>query len=124
MPGKKLLTKAEILQVQDIRALDVEVPEWGGCVRINVMNGTERERFEMWAQSKVGPDGKSADVSDVRATLLSLVLVDDKGERMFEASDVKAISGKNGAVLSRLADQAMRVNGLTKESAEEMRKNS
>jgi hypothetical protein len=75
-------------------------------------------------QSRISSDGKTTNMSDVRATLLSLVLVDGKGERMFSQDDVKALGDKNGAVLARLADVAMRVNGLTKESVEELRKNS
>jgi len=124
MPTGKLLTKMEVLQVQDKKYMDVEVPEWDGSVRVGVMSGTDREKFESFVQSRISSDGKTTNMSDVRATLLSLVLVDGKGERMFSQDDVKALGDKNGAVLARLADVAMRVNGLTKESVEELRKNS
>jgi len=124
MPTGKLLTKMEVLQVQDKKYMDVEVPEWDGSVRVGVMSGTDREKFESFVESRMSSDGKTTNMSDVRATLLSLVLVDGKGERMFSQDDVKALGDKNGAVLARLADIAMRVNGLTKESVEELRKNS
>jgi hypothetical protein len=118
------LSRDEILRIQDAKTIEVEVPEWGGTVTIKVMSGAEREQFEGFVQSRMKTDGKVTDLSDVRATLLSLVLVDDKGERMFSAADVKELSKKSSLVLTMLAAKAQEVNGLTGGSVEEMRKNS
>ena len=40
------LSRDTILQREDIKTEDVEVPEWGGTVRVRGMSGVERDAFE------------------------------------------------------------------------------
>ena len=40
------LSRDAILQREDIKTEDVEVPEWGGTVRVRGMSGVERDAFE------------------------------------------------------------------------------
>ena len=42
-----LLSKTEILTANDLQTEDVEVPEWGGAVRVRSFTGREREPFEV-----------------------------------------------------------------------------
>jgi hypothetical protein len=57
-------------------------------------------------------------MADQLAKLLSRSIVDESGERLFSDKDLKALSAKNGAVLDRLGDVAMRLSGLRKEDME------
>ena len=41
-----LLSKTAILAAQDLQTEDVEVPEWGGAVRVRSFTGRERDVFE------------------------------------------------------------------------------
>ena len=41
-----LLNKEQIRQAADIQTQDIEVPEWGGTVRLKSLTGAERDRFE------------------------------------------------------------------------------
>ncbi len=54
-----LLTKDDILGADDLATEDVEVPEWGGCVRVRALTGTERDAFEaaMFRMPKPGKKG-------------------------------------------------------------------
>jgi hypothetical protein len=38
-----MLSKKDILDVQDIQKVEVPVPEWGGVVYVKAMTGVERE---------------------------------------------------------------------------------
>jgi len=40
-----MLDKSTILAAKDLRTTDIEVPEWGGTVRVKAMSGREREQF-------------------------------------------------------------------------------
>ena len=41
-----LLSKTAILTANDLQTEDVEVPEWGGAVRVRSFTGRERDAFE------------------------------------------------------------------------------
>jgi len=40
------LNKEQILRADDLKTEEVDVPEWGGSVRVRVLTGTERDAFE------------------------------------------------------------------------------
>ena len=50
-----LLFKTAILAAQDLQTEDVEVPEWGGAVRVRSFTGRERDAFQA---SMVRGDGR------------------------------------------------------------------
>ena len=52
-----LLNKEQILNADDLTFEDVEVPEWGGTVRIRCLESTERDEFE---QSLLDAKGKNS----------------------------------------------------------------
>lgn len=114
-----LLGRDEILQADDLAVEDVEVPEWGGTVRVRTMTGAERDVFE---QSVITRRGKKVDVimRDMRAKLVALCLIDDEGEILFSESDVRALSNKSALALNRVFEVAQRLNGLTETDIEEL----
>ena len=46
MSDKKILSKADILRADDIKTIEVAVPEWGGSVLLRGLTGRERDLFE------------------------------------------------------------------------------
>jgi len=118
-----LLTKDQILAAQDRPYEDVEVPEWGGRVRIRGLSGAERDAFEA---SMIGPDGKPSPqrFRNFRARLLAQTLVNEQGERLFSDADIKSLGEKSGDVLARLFEIAQRLSGLTRQDVETYVKNS
>ena len=118
-----LLTKAQILGVADLEHEDVEVPEWGGAVRVQMLTGAERDAFE---QEIVTRQGKKVqmNLANVRARLVALCVVDEEGQRLFGEGDVKALGRKSALALNRVFEVAQRINGLTEQDMEELAGNS
>lgn len=117
-----LLSRDQILQADDLTHEDVEVPEWGGTVRVRTLTGSERDAFE---QSVITRRGKQVDMNleNLRAKLAALTIVDEDGERLFSEADVQALAQKSAAALSRVFTVAQRLNGLTDGDVEELTEN-
>lgn len=114
-----LLGKAAILGAEDLKHEDVEVPQWGGTVRIRVMNGEERDEF----RAAIASDGP-VPVGKFSAALLAATCVDESGERLFSMDDMKALQAKSAVSLDAPAAVAMRLNGLGATAVEDAVKNS
>lgn len=115
-----LLSKEAILAVEDLPTEDVDVPEWGGAVRIKGLSGRERDRFE---SSSIVTDKKGVskpNYTNLRARLVALSIVDESGRRMFSDTDVNLLGTKSAAALERVFKAAQRLNGMTDEDVEEM----
>lgn len=112
------LNKAAILAANDKKMIDLEVPEWGGSVKIRVMTGTERDRFE----GEFVGNNKSVDM--VRAKLVAKCLCDDDGNRLFTEQEVPQLGDRSAAVLDKLFAACMKLNRFTKDDVEEMAGNS
>ncbi len=108
-----LLSKEKILAAEDLPFRDVDVPEWGGVARVRTMTGGERDAFEASIYDTDGA-GVKLNRTDFRAKLLSKVLVDDKGSRLFTDKEIVALSGKSAKAIQRLFDVAQDINGISK----------
>lgn len=118
-----LLTKSAILAADDLKTEDVDVPEWGGTVRVRAFSGRERDAFEA---SLVRGDGKDrkVDLTNMRARLVALTVVDESGQKVFTQDDVDLLGAKSGAALDRVFSVAQKLNGLSGADVEELTKNS
>lgn len=118
------ITRDAILAAEDLPYEDVEVPEWGGTVRVAGMSGKKATDFSA-KLVKVNPDGsiQAFDIDNFMAELLVLTLVDEKFKPLFNQDEVKALGEKSAAVLKRLSDIAMRLSGLTETAVKEKAKN-
>lgn len=118
-----LLSKQAILAAKDIETRDVEVPEWGGRVRVKALTGSERDRFE---QETVARKGKNVETNlqNIRARLVVLAAVDEEGNRLFGFHDIEALGKKSAKPLDRLFTVAMELSGIRDEDVEELAKNS
>jgi hypothetical protein len=124
-----LLSKNQILEVDDIRYEDVFVPQWDGTVRVKVMTGTERDSYETSLyEFKPGSGNKQGQLKlnrdDMRAKLLARVIVDEKNQRLFCDADIRALGAKSADALDVLFEVAQRLNGLAKGDLEKAEKNS
>ena len=118
---KKILTRDEILTASDYETKVVEIPEWGGSVRLRTMTGKARDEFEAEVSSKT--IGGNVDVRGIKAYLLSRVIVDEKDELMFTPEDVEALNSKAAGPLNSLFEIASRMNGIGEEAAQSAEKN-
>ena len=108
-----MLNKETILAANDLPTETVDVPEWGGAVKVRSMTAAEREDFSASLRDKEG----KVDTTAWKAQLAALTLVDDEGTRMFADADAAALSGKSALVIERIATAALRLNGLGAEQA-------
>lgn len=106
------LTKDQILEANDLKNEAVNVPQWGGTVFVRTMNGVDRDAFEN-SMITVLPDGtRKTDMTNIRAKLIALTAVDERGARLFEVSDVDRIGLKSAAAIELVFAVAQRINGL------------
>lgn len=116
----KLLTKEDILKAEDRKTIKVEVKEWGGVITMRSLSGSERDSFEASVVQGVGRDTRM-NMINLRAKLVALCVVDDKGERLFKKQDeVVELGKKNGKVLDRLFRKAQGLSGLSDEAVKEL----
>jgi hypothetical protein len=115
-----LLSKDAILGADDRPTKDVEVPQWGGTVRLRALSGTERDAFE--ASTMVFVEGKPRrpNLANLRARFLALCIVDDNGDRLFGEDEVHALGAKSVAALDLLFTEARKLSRLTNKDLEEL----
>ena len=123
------LSRDTILQREDIKTEDVEVPEWGGTVRVRGMSGVERDAFESSLIEQPAANGQrkrrrqqttKTNMANVRAKLCAWCIVDEKGVRVFADADIVALGAKSAAALDRIYDVASDLSGITDEDVEEL----
>ena len=118
------LTKDQILEANDLKTQSVEVPEWGGSVLVRTMSGTDRDAFEA-SMITLSPDGtRKPNMTNMRAKLVALTVVDDAANRLFDASDVDRLALKSASALERVFEAAQRINGLGVDAQDDIAKNS
>ncbi len=113
------LSREAILSTEDIITEDVDVPEWGGKVRVKSMTGLERDAFDASLTTGVGKDLK-INTDNMRARLVAATCVDDLGALVFTPEDVAALGQHSGAALGRVSLVAQKLNGLTGADVEAM----
>lgn len=116
------LSAESILGAVDLVSEDVEVPEWGGTVRVQGMTGAERDRFEAgFLDNKGKAKPMNQALADYRARIAAACIVDETGKKMFRSdAEVRRLGEKSAQALSRVAEVASRLSGLSDEDQGEL----
>jgi len=119
----RLLTRDEILAVDDRKIEEVDVPEWGGKVGVVGLTGTERDEL---SGSLIDAKGQvnARRAINLQTRLPALCMVNEQGARLFTEADVARLGQKSAAALKRVFDAAQRLSGLSETDVAEMTKNS
>ena len=114
-----LLNKEQIKTVSDLETQDIEVPEWGGVVRLKSLTGAERDRFEA---SVVQGQGRNTTVNmqNLRAKLVAQSAIGEDGKPLFAEDDVKWLGEKSAKALNRLFNAAQTLSGLSESDVKEL----
>ena len=117
------LTRDAIRAADDLHREEVEVPEWGGSVLVQGMTGKQRDQFEQ-RQMIVRGRGRSRtaemDLSNFRANVVMACCVNEDGTPLFTAGDLEWLTDKSAAALSRVAEVAIRLSGISEEDQGEL----
>lgn len=113
------LNRKDILNAQDRVFEDVEVPEWGGIVRVSTISGADRDAFEADALRIKG----RVTLINVRARLVAMACVDEDGNKLFNNEDAADLGRKSAAALDRVFNIAMKLAGLRPADIEEISEN-
>lgn len=99
----RLLTEADIIAIDDIETEVVEVPEWGGSVKLRGLSLDE----VMAARA-----GGTADAASMSVKLLAAAFAEPE---LSEAA-VASLGKKSAAVVTRLLQVATRLSGMDTEA--------
>jgi len=122
----RYLTADDILGAEDRLYFDVECPEWKndrnpqGLVRCRSLTATERDQWEK-SMDKDADKGASKNRSNARATLVSKVIVDENGERIFRTpAQILALGNKNVAAVDRIFKRVLEESKVSEKDLEEL----
>ena len=118
----KILSRIEILDANDLQREKIEVPEWGGSVYVQTINGFERDAFE--SRCIAARKNGSLDTKLLKAQLVILSLFDAEGKRIFSENDINDLNRKSSKVIDDLFTVAQRISGLSDDDVEELKGNS
>lgn len=117
-----VIGKDDILKAEDLAYQEVDVPEWGGSVRLRSLTGEERDAFESEVYSVDNNNRIVLKRDNYMAKLLAKCIVDDSGKRLFSDKEVRELGAKNAGVLKRLFAAAQDLNGMSREVQDEIEK--
>jgi hypothetical protein len=106
------LSRELILEASDLTQAQVDVPEWGGFVKLRMMTGLERSVFEQ-SMVTVKVDGtREQDLTHVRVNLVALTAIDEAGNLLFSKDDVARLGTKSSKALNRVFEASTELNAL------------
>lgn len=134
-----LLTRDAVLAAKDFTTKDVDVPEWGGMLRVRGLSGRERSALE----KMFGLGKETGNVTrpvafnprdpanageptwlNWRMWLIAVATVDENMGAVFTPTDIEALGRRSAAPLDRLANAVMELSGLSEKERREMEGNS
>ena len=101
----------DIKNADDIERKECNVPEWGVKLYLHSMSGFERDAYEEQLYRAKGKDGKVS-LKGLRVRVIIACARDEAGNRVFTDEHTSVLQGKSGAVLDRIANQALKVSGM------------
>jgi hypothetical protein len=113
----KLLSKNDIIQAEDVVFEYVDVPEWGGKVKLYAMSLSEHIGFEKLKATDGSINGEQI------VFVLSNGIRDEDGNKLFTKEDAKALLKKNTSVVSRLFMRCAELSKVSTPDSEKMEKN-
>lgn len=115
-----VLSLAQILAADDLPVREVEVPEWGGAVRLRMLSAAERDAL---SAAIIGIEDSVARVAAMRRALLMAGMVDPAGKPLLDDAAYTAVLGKSGPAVDAVFKAALDLNGMSP-TAREAAKNA
>ena len=127
-PQRIVLSREDIFKASDIVTEWVSVPEWfngnaAGGIYVQGMTTGERDQLESSMLTDKGKRNMDR-MAQFRSRVLLLCCVDESGRKIFQPTDVTAISRKSMRAVERVLDVAQRLSGMTEEDVDQLTGNS
>lgn len=122
MEERKVLSREDIVRADDSSYNEVFVKEWGGYVRVYVISAKDRLEFE-GKYTKKESGSINFEHKEAPLDLLSCSLRSANGMPLFSKEDLNMLGDKNGKVVNLLFNEALKLNWMTQESQEQVKKN-
>jgi hypothetical protein len=127
MEGKvaTYLNKEQILASTARKYVEVEVPELGGTVVVQTLTGAEYDEFQQSLLVERKDGTVERNLKNLRARYVARVVVDPETKQpMFDRANINLLGNLPAPALSRVYDEAQKLNGLREEDVEQEVKNS
>ena len=106
------LTIEDIQKADDIKTQDVELPEWGGSVKVCGMSGRMRGNLE----NKIAAN---APHSDVKMMVVLDCTLNADGSKMFGSKDRGWLQEKAAGPIEKIFEAACKLSGIGEGAVEE-----
>lgn len=111
----KYLTAEQILSADDFRYAEVDVPEWGGTVRVRTMSAKQRDALNRMFKDR----------GEVESTefMLLMCVVDENGNRVLKREHLDMLKEKSVAPINRIVKAISDLMGTSSDAVESAEKN-
>jgi hypothetical protein len=114
-----ILTKEQIIAVQDLVTEEVAVPSWGGSVLVRSLTARERgQLISSIVDQRAG--GRTLKLTEIQVRTCAMAIVDAQGNRMFEEADIAKLGRKSSGALQIVFEVAQRLSGLSDDQVKEL----
>lgn len=114
-----MLGKDAILSGACLKVEEIDVPEWGGKVRIRELGGGDLAFFQSTLNPKGGETLNVGESIDAYATLLALSVVGEDGQPLFSRDDIPKLKTNPLRILQAIGGACFKLNGMGEVDAAE-----
>lgn len=109
------LSRDDILNAQDFRTDEVDVPEWGGTVLVRELSAPEmlKVRFRTFEEEEGGFRINLAEYAENIPAMISWCVIDERGVSILSIDDVNRLSAKSVRPANRIITKIMKLSRLT-----------
>lgn len=120
-----MLTKKDILALNDRKVEDLIVPEWDTTVKVAEFGADAKDELDQYLAAQ-NISNKDEDIKRVhiRGAVAAVSLVDDNNNQIFTISDAEELGKKNGVALDRIFEVSNRLNKIFGVERDKVKKKS
>lgn len=114
-PPTAVLTVEDIITSDDRDLVDVEVPEWGGIVKVQPFTKRQQVEIRRAAQVSLGGDG-NIDVDEFERQVFLAGLVEPE----VTPDQYNLLLEKNAQAMDRIVKEILRINGMAEDTEKQV----
>ena len=111
-----LLTKGDILASR-LKSEVVEVPEWGGSVRVRELSAAQRDSWDSTFRFDAEGNATTESLRNMRARMCAISIVDESDMPIFSPVEADQLGQLSGVALHRVYAVCRRLNGMDDSTA-------